>query len=136
MIAYDVLWKFSWYGEYRDLRKSDPQHISLITLGSPLGNETVKRNLKGSNAGRCSPISSPDRYLAQLRRPRATMSPTDETLADDYRKKWVLAHSMAPIDDQRLYNLAVRHGQSNPHHGTGYLIHPTFIDVLADWLAG
>ena len=36
MVAYDVLWKFSYYGEYQAIR--DHRLSRLITLGSPLGN--------------------------------------------------------------------------------------------------
>lgn len=132
MISYDVLWKFSWYGEYGDLRASGPQRVSFVTLGSPLGNETVKGNLKGSNAtgARRYPVlirswhnlAAEDDYVSH-----------DQKLANDYRKM-EREHSMKRIVDRRLHNLAVRHGKSNPHHGAGYLIHPVFIDVFASWL--
>ncbi len=58
----------------------------------------------------------------------------DETLRDDYRKM-ERAGLVNSICDHRLYNLAVRDGKPNPHHGVGYLIHPRFIDVLGKWLA-
>ena len=38
------------------------------------------------------------------------------------------------IEDLRIFNLAIRHGRSNPHHSAGYLIHPTVIEAIADWL--
>jgi len=38
------------------------------------------------------------------------------------------------ITDKRVYNLSVRNGKSNPHHGVGYLIHPTVVDAIAGWL--
>ena len=133
VICYDVLWKFAWYGEYADLRASGPQRVSFVTLGSPLGNETVKSNLKGSNAtgARRYPtlirswhnLAAEDDYVSH-----------DQKLANDYQKM-EREHSMKRIVDRRLHNLAVRHGKSNPHHGAGYLIHPAFIDVLAGWLA-
>lgn len=55
------------------------------------------------------------------------------TVANDYRKL-ARVHEMEPVIDQRLYNLAVRHGESDPHYGTGYLIHSVVIEVLARWL--
>ena len=132
MIAYDVLWKFSYYGEYKELREKNNKLTKLVTLGSPLGNETVKRNLKGANAdGRrrfpaliraWENFAAEDDYISH-----------DETLKDDYRK--MENYKMVePIRDHRIYNLAVRNGKSNPHHGAGYLIHPEFISVLAGWL--
>ena len=133
MISYDVLWKFSWYGEYGYLREGNPSPVSFVTLGSPLGNETVKSNLKGSNAtgARRYPtlirswhnLAAEDDYISH-----------DQKLANDYRKM-EREDSMKRIVDRRLHNLAVRHGKSNPHHGAGYLVHPAFIDVLAGWLA-
>ena len=132
MIAYDVLWKFSYYGEYRELRRRENQLSLLVTLGSPLGVDTVKRFLKGSAA------SGQRRYPYLLRRWENLAAEDDyvchdETLCDDYRKmkRWDLIES---IRDHRIYNLAVRDGKSNPHHGVGYLIHPCFIQILADWL--
>lgn len=38
----------------------------------------------------------------------------------------------ADIADRRIFNLAIRDGKSNPHHGAGYLIHPTVIEAIAD----
>ena len=44
MISYDVLWKFSHYYEYRKLRENGraPMINTFLTLGTPLGNKTVK----------------------------------------------------------------------------------------------
>ena len=132
MIAYDVLWKFSYYSEYRELRRRGNPLSILVTLGSPLGNETVKRFLKGSSA------SGQRKYPTVLRRWENLAAEDDyvchdETLCDDYRKmeRWEMIDS---IRDHRIYNLAVRHEESNPHHGVGYLIHPHFIEILGHWL--
>ena len=130
IITYDVLWKFSYYGEWQQIRE---KKVSVwVTLGSPLGDETTKRNLKGASASgaRKFPhnvvqwinVAAEDDYVSH-----------DETLADDYRKmqNWEMVDS---IDDHRIYNLAVRNGKSNPHHGAGYLIHPTVSKIVSDWL--
>ena len=133
MIAYDVLWKFSRYGEYQKLRDTGNKLTTLVTLGSPLGNETVKNNLKGCHASgaRRYPslihtwknFAAEDDYISH-----------DETLKDDYRKM-KRANLVDSINDCHPYNLAVRYGKANPHHGVGYLIHPQFIDVLENWLS-
>ena len=142
MISYDVLWKFSHYGEYGDLRdrllRSTPPPVTFATLGSPLGNETIKTNLKGckANGARRYPylirawhnFAAEDDYISH-----------DETLKDDYRKMLRDTETMSIHDYNRdhrqgFYNLAVRHEESNPHHGAGYLVHPHFTDFLADWL--
>jgi hypothetical protein len=58
----------------------------------------------------------------------------DRTVRDDYRA--MLEHGLIEsIEDRRIYNLAVRYGKSNPHHGVGYLIHPTVIALIGDWLS-
>lgn len=39
------------------------------------------------------------------------------------------------ITDERIYNLAVREGQSNSHNEIGYILHPTVSAHVAGWLA-
>ena len=51
MIAYDTFWKFSRTGEYRP-EYTDKQIDLFISIGSPLGDATVKSHLKGSSLGR------------------------------------------------------------------------------------
>ncbi|MDH4256485.1 MAG: hypothetical protein OEX13_18395 [Gammaproteobacteria bacterium] len=131
LIAYDTLWKFSRAGEYRP-RYTDKVVDTWITLGSPLGDETVKRKLKGARAGgkRRFPanvrhwhnVAAEDDYISH-----------DGTLADDYRAM-LDAALVDSITDHRIYNLALRDGRSNPHHGLGYLVHPTVARLIADWL--
>ncbi len=132
MIAYDTFWKFCHTGEYRPTYTD--KKISLwITLGSPLSDETVQRNLKGAGASgeRRYPnnvvewvnIAAEDDYISH-----------DQMLADDYAemKKLGLVKS---ITDERIYNLAVREGKSNPHNEIGYIIHPSVSAQVAAWLA-
>jgi len=131
MVTYDVFWKLSHMGEYR--HEPWNRDVSLwITLGSPLADETVKGNLKGSNLDGSDGyptnvidwlnIAAEDDYISH-----------DQKVADDYRemKRLGLVES---IKDKRIYNLAVRDSKSNPHHGVGYLIHPTVAHAIASWL--
>ena len=125
MISYDVLWKLSHYGEYSDLRNrlsnfGEKRPVTFVTLGSPLGNETIKRHLKGSNATGFRRYPSLIRTWHNFAAEDDYVS-HDETLADDYRKL-VRDGFIESIADHRIYNLALRHGTSNPHHGAGYLI--------------
>lgn len=134
MIAYDVLWKLSHYSEYRQLARKKVD--TWVTLGSPLGNSTVRDNLKGAgakrrrrypaNVSRWVNIAAEDDYIAH-----------DETVANDY-KKMVSGGQVDSIVDHRIYNLAVRLDDdgkpcSNPHHGAGYLIHPSVSKLVAGW---
>ena len=130
MIAYDTLWKFSHMGEYRTDYKDPPIEL-FITLGSPLGDPTVRRHLRGHGLGikrrypaniqRWVNVAAEDDYISH-----------DETVKDDFQE---LEEAGARIEDEPIYNLAERHGRSNPHHGPGYLVHPFVAGLVADWLA-
>ncbi len=130
MICYDTLWKFSHYGEYQYLRGRKVNR--WLTMGSPLADENIKDTLKGAashglrryphNIEHWYNIAAEDDFVAH-----------DETVANDFHR--MLNDDPAhTITDRRIYNLAVRHGESNPHHGAGYLIHPTTVGIVADWL--
>lgn len=133
MISYDTLWKFCRTAEYRPKYTKKKIH-TWVTLGSPLGDETVKRNLKGAHAdgARKYPdnvlhwhnVAAEDDFISH-----------DSKIGNDYRrmKKLGLVRS---ITDHKIYNLAVRRGSSNPHHGVGYLAHPKVVKIVTDWLAG
>ena len=131
LISFDVLWKFCYYREYRGSLEGKKVN-TLVTLGSPLGNPTVKKNLKGASAEykrrypdnikRWINFAAEDDYICH-----------DQTVADDY-KKMIQWGQVDSIVDHRIYNLAERGGKSNPHHGTGYLIHPDVARIVNDWV--
>jgi len=132
LIVYDNLWKLSHYAEHRGVFEAGHKLTRWITIGCPLGNPTVRTNLKGHRAAgaRRYPanirewinVAAVDDYIAH-----------DRTVRDDYRA--MLDYGLIEsIEDRRIYNLAIRNGRSNPHHGAGYLIHPTVIESIADWL--
>jgi hypothetical protein len=132
LVAYDNLWKLSHYAEHRDVSETGHKLTRWLTLGCPLGNPTVRKNLKGHRA------SGARRYPANIRQwinlaAVGDYVSHDRTVQDDYRA--MIEHGLIEsIEDHRIFNLAVRHGRSNPHHGVGYLIHPTLIAAIADWL--
>lgn len=134
IIAYDVLWKFSYYGEYQALRRDGRPLETLVTMGSPLGDRNVQSNLKGARAQgrrryptflrRWVNIAAEDDYISH-----------DETVGDDFRRMEAMPEIESITDvSRRIYNLSVRNGASNPHHGAGYLIHPAVSRLVADWL--
>ena len=131
IVAYDCFWKFSRTGEYRPRYSRKPIDL-WITLGSPLGDSTVRRNLRGARA------SGPRKYPTNVCR-WANVAAKDDFIAhdkdvgDDYAamKKAGLVRS---IRDFTIYNLAMRFGRSNPHSSAGYLIHPAVVKLVADWL--
>lgn len=131
MISFDVFWKLSHYGEYREENWNRPIDLWL-TLGSPLADETVKRNLKGAseeakyrypkNVKSWKNVAAEDDYISH-----------DQKVANDYKAMKRIGY-VDSIVDRRIYNLAVRSGKSNPHHGAGYLIHPRVSEAIANWL--
>ena len=131
MIAWDTFWKFSYAGEYRHLRD---RYVALwITLGSPLGDSTVKAQLKGAqatgprrfptNITRWENVAAVDDYISH-----------DEELANDYHEMLDSGGALERLQDHRIYNLAIRHGRSNPHSSVGYLIHPIVSRLISGWL--
>ncbi len=130
IVSYDVLWKFSHYGEFQHLRGKNIN--TLVTLGSPLGDENVKDKLKGANAtkqrkyphniGRWLNLAAEDDFISH-----------DPSLANDYKKMLQLGLT-ANIIDKEIYNMAIRGSNSNPHHGAGYLIHPHMSRIVNSWL--
>lgn len=130
LISYDTFWKFSHYGEYYDYWQ---KKIDLfISLGSPLGDATVQRHLKGyanedarrypKNVVKWANFSAEDDYISH-----------DGKVADDFREMKTLK-IIGSIKDSYLYNLSVRDGKSNPHHISGYLVHPKVVKTLTDWI--
>lgn len=137
MIAHDVLWKLSHYGEYREISESGHKVSLWLTLGSPLGNPTVRKRLKGARAKgarryptlihRWANVAAEDDYVAH-----------DETLGDDFSAMKDLG-LITEVEDHRIFNMALRRTKrgrrrSNPHHGAGYLVSPCVADLVATWL--
>lgn len=131
MMSYDVLWKFSHYSEYRNEIWNRPVKL-WITLGCPLGDETVKQNLKGAD------LSPLDRYPHNIQNwlniaAQDDYVSHDQKISNDFRQMKQLGF-VDSIRDRRIYNLAVRFGESNPHHSIGFLIHPAVANAVAGWL--
>lgn len=128
--CYDVLWKLSHYGEYRDYRQLKLN--TFVTIGSPLGDENVKKQLKGASA------SNQRRYPSNIRRwiniaAEDDYISHDPTLKNDFKAmtaKKIGTH----IEDHEIYNMSVQKDGSNPHHSAGYLIHPKISKLVHDWL--
>ena len=129
LVCYDVLWKLSHYSEYR--RETWNRRVDLlVTLGAPLANETIRKHLKGADV----PVEF--RYPTNLRRwvniaAEDDIIAHDQTVRNDFRP---MERTGCRIVDHRVYNPAIRKGKPNPHEGTGYLIHPKFVQTLGKWL--
>lgn len=131
MVSYDTFWKFTHMSEYR--REFAVRLVDTwITLGSPLADETVKRNLKGAS------LSGTRRYPGIVHRwlnfaAEDDFICHDGSIKNDY-KAMLKERLVSEIRDETLYNLAVRNGRSNPHSSAGYLVHPKVIAAIGDWL--
>ena len=131
IVAYDALWQLSHDAAYAP-QYADAKIDILLTLGSPLGDTMVRKQLLGANRlGReryptnvlaWHNVSAEDDYVCH-----------DRTVADDF-KAMLKQRQVSSIRDYRIYNLAVRYGRSNPHSSIGYLIHPRVTKIVVDWL--
>ena len=98
----------------------------LVTLGSPLASNAVRKRLAGS-ASRDYP------GVNQWLNVAAEDDPVchDKSVADDFR---AMSQNGSRIEDRVIYNLATRGGRSAPHRSMGYLVHPAVAAAVAQWL--
>jgi hypothetical protein len=130
-VAWDVLWELSNTAAYREQLHNRKVDLWL-TMGSPLGDDQVRRRLRGSGesgAARypgnviswCN-VAAEDDYTCH-----------DKTLSDDL-KKMLQERLVSSVTDYRIYNQAIRYGTSNPHSSIGYLVHPQVSKIVAEWM--
>jgi hypothetical protein len=131
IVTYDALWQLSHDPDFCESFR-DAKIDAWLTLGSPLGDSMVRKQLLGArrkgrerfptNILAWHNVSAEDDYVAH-----------DQTVADDFRAM-MKQRQVSSIRDYRIYNLAVRYGRSDPHCSIGYLFHPRVIKTLTDWL--
>jgi hypothetical protein len=103
-----------------------------LTMGAPLGDESVKRRLNGADAEKFRRY--PNNILSWLNvAAEDDYACHDDRLANDYAGM-LEQRLISRIEDARIYNLAVRYGRSNPHNAYGYLTHPRVTRAIAKWL--
>lgn len=133
MVSYDVLWKLSRMSEYAHVRQGNPKVKLWLTLGCPLGEAGVKRNLyDGHERDR-------DRYPHDIIHDWVNIAAKDDfvahdsTMKNDYRsmKRWGFVNS---ISDKHIYNCYAAHETSNPHKLYGYLAHGVVGDCVSRWM--
>lgn len=129
--AYDALWRLQHASGYDWYQDTKVDH--LVTLGSPLGDESVKKQLLGAqdpvperyphNVLHWANVTAEDDYISH-----------DNTVANDY-SAMLTNRLVSTISDESILNLAVRYGRSNPHNALGYLISPTVARIVCGALA-
>ncbi len=130
IVAYDVLWKLSRMSEYKRVR--DKKISLFITLGSPLGEESVSKQLYDShepddgrypsNIIEWQNFTATDDFVAR-----------DEDLADDFyemQKKGLTKR----IKDREIYTFWVGSHGTNPHKLYGYLDNHKVASTVAKWI--
>lgn len=131
ILTWDALWELSHDPDHRP--SSGDAKIDLwLTLGAPLGDKTVQKQLRGSarkgrdrfptNIVAWHNVSAEDDFVSH-----------DNSVADDFRDM-LRQHQISSIRDYRIYNMAIRYGVSTPHSMLGYLIHPRAAKIVNDWL--
>jgi hypothetical protein len=138
MVAYDVFWKYSMTSEYEKFRALGKKVSLWLTIGSPLGEEGVKRNLLDGRYGdnekyprrqfaRWENLYAKDDYIAHVER----MAPAF--------KPMVTRKYAESIRDRQMYNcwsyIHTKTGRlvSNPHDLYGYLMHQDVGRLIGEW---
>ena len=130
VIVYDVLWQLS-HDDRFAAKYGDCKIDTWVTLGAPLGDNSIRKRLMGANG---EPVSYPNNVI-DWHNVSAEDDYTchDNTLADDF-KSMLEQRVVSTVQDYCVYNLTLRFGKSNPHSSVGYLIHPRMSKIIDDWL--
>lgn len=129
-VAYDVLWQLSHEERFAE-KYADAKIDTWITLGAPLGDNSMRKYLLGNKG---EPVSYPENVITWHNvSAEDDYVSHDNTLADDF-KKMLEQRIVSTVQDYRVYNLAARYGKSNPHSSIGYYIHPRVSKIIVDWV--
>jgi hypothetical protein len=128
VIAYDALWQMSQESE-RDVSV----HL-LVTMGSPLGQNVIQRNLLGYSK------SGQERYPANILdwiniAAIGELTAIDMTLNNDFGEMVDLG-LVAGIDDRTMYNYYHIDGELSVHAEYGYLVNEVTARIVSDWWRG
>lgn len=134
IVAYDVLWKFSSMSEYKDVKDTGNAITLWLTLGCPLGEPGVRKNLYDGDE------REDGLYPRHIIRQWLNIAAYDDFVAHDptVKNDFKEMERMGLVDsirDQRLYNFWRGAEQTNPHKLYGYLDHPTVAQHIANWMA-
>jgi len=125
VIAYDALWQMS-----QESDRDDSVHL-LVTMGSPLGQKVIQRNLLGyTQSGRARyPANILDWVnLAAI----GELTAIDMTLSNDFGEMVDLG-LVAGIDDRTMYNYYHMDGELSVHAEYGYLVNEVTARIVRDW---
>ena len=125
VIAYDALWELSHDG------RDDVVIDTLLTMGSPLGQDYVQRRIFGHDR------SGAERYPNNVRRwinlaAAGDMTAIDPVLANDFGEMLELG-LVGAIDDIEIFNHFRLNGVLNVHAEYGYLVNKVTAAIVAEW---
>jgi len=125
VIAYDALWQMSQESE-RDVSV----HL-LVTMGSPLGQNVIQRNLLGYTAS--GKARYPQNILDWINIAAVgELTAIDMTLKDDFGEMVDLG-LVAGIDDRTMYNYYHMNGVLSVHAEYGYLVNEVTAKIVSHW---
>lgn len=133
IVSYDVLWKFSRMSEYDDVQNSGNRVNKWITLGNPLGDPAVRKNLYDAHE------REDGRYPAGIIKDWVNLSAQDDfichdsTIKNDFKDMKKRGH-VESIVDKKIYNLWIGAKATNPHKFYGYLDNPSVAREIIDWV--
>lgn len=134
IVTYDVLWKFSQMSEYRDVQDAGTRVNLWLTLGNPLGEPGVRRNLYDASEGEDGKY--PKHIIGDwVNIPaRDDFVSHDSTVADDFRQMKALRYLRTLRDLPYIHNFWFGTSGTNPHKFYGYLDNPTVARRIAGWI--
>lgn len=139
MVAYDVFWKYSFDSEHAAIRTADNPVRLWVTLGCPLGETGVRRNLLDGM------VLEEEKFPRKQFRDWINIHAEDDFIAHAENMKttyraMVRKKFCASIKDAHIYNCwryedaAKGHLVSNPHDLYGYLMHQTTGAAVGGWM--
>lgn len=138
MVAYDVFWKYSFRSEYQHMRDAGNKVRLWLTMGCPLGELGVQRNLLDAVALEEEKyprnqfldwvnVYAEDDYIAHAERMRIAFSKMrSKKYCREISDKKI--HNCWHYADAKKGNLV-----SNPHDLYGYLMHQDTAKFVAQW---
>jgi len=138
MVAYDLFWKYSFRSEYRHVRAAGKPVRLWLTIGCPLGEIGVQKNLLDGGA-----LDS-EKYPRNQFLDWVNVYAEDDFIAhvESMRRAFAVMRSRGycrAISDRKIYNCwiyrdaARGHLVSNPHDLYGYLMNQGTADFIGQW---
>ncbi len=133
IVSYDVLWKFSRMSEYREVQDKGNPVTKWLTLGNPLGEPGVRKNLYDSDE------PEDGMYPKGIIKDWINLSAQDDfichdaTVKDDFRAM-KRAGYLNRIVDKKIYNFWLGAKATNPHKFYGYLDNPDVAREIVNWM--